>query len=141
MFIRNDIDESTGTKLAKHMHRCPAYSPCCWLFPVSCGRMFHPKSLLSLDSSLINLCIQENHRTLQLAFKVPLSLPQPNFQTRVPAARREESSAPSRLSWPIKGTSSSPRWPTLPNICSSSATFANFHQGWKECAEVKCIIR
>lgn len=74
-------------------------------------------------------------------FQVPLSLPQPNFQNRVPAAPREESSAPSRPSWPIKGTSASPRWPTLPNICSFSATCANFHQGWKECAEVKCISR
>lgn len=66
------------------MHRCPAYSPCCWLFPVSCGRMFHPKSLLSLDSSLINLCIQENHRTLQLAFKSPLVCPSPIFKIECP---------------------------------------------------------
>lgn len=31
-------------------------------FPASCGRMFHPKSLLLLNSSGISLCIQEKHQ-------------------------------------------------------------------------------
>ena len=35
LFIRNDTDESTGTKLAKHIHTCFAYFPL-WCFVLFC---------------------------------------------------------------------------------------------------------
>lgn len=82
--------------------------------------MFHPKSLLLLNSSGISLCIQENHQELFSWLSRSISLSQSTFQNQVPAPRQESRESPD-----LRVTR---RWPTLHSICSFLAMFANYHQ-------------
>lgn len=131
LYIRNETDKRTETKLAKYKHICPGQSPCYLSFLAFCGRMFLPKSLLSL---LLNKPMQPE-KTLKLfswLSKSPLVCPHSTFQNQAYTVPRQESPAQASLPQPIKGTESSPTWPMLHRICSFLAMFANFHQDWKE---------
>lgn len=75
--------------------------------------MLLPKSLLVLDSSLINL--MHPGKTLKLFNQLsrsPLDFPHPAFQNLVHKVPKHASSSPTRLPCPVKGTKSSPMWPT-----------------------------
>lgn len=123
------------------MYTCPPQAPVCWFFPASCTRMFLPKSLLSLDSSLVNLCIQENVPKLFSWLSKSLWY--------APSPLSESSTWCSKASiffsrWtplPIKWTQSSPVWPTLHNVCSFLAVFAKLSQCWKKTPVFMCDMQ